>query len=262
MTPVITLTTDFGSTGEYAGVMHGVILGICPDARVVDITHHAPAQDIAWAGRTLAAAWPYFPMGTVHTAVVDPGVGSGRGVLAAAHGGHVFLAPDNGLLSGILTEEARVFRVEETRFFLSKAGGTFHGRDIFAPVAAHIAGGVALEALGPAVEPDKIVRLEWRQARAEADGTLVGEVTDVDRFGNLVTNIPAEASGARGGKAGRVRIGGGRSARIVGCYAEGKPGELVAVAGSRGFWEVSVVCGSAREAVGVEAGAEVRLEAE
>lgn len=186
--PVITLTTDFGLEDIYVGVMKGVILSIAPRCRLVDITHFIPPQDIDAGGRALADAFPFFPPGTIHVAVVDPGVGGQRAALLVQAGGHVFIGPDNGIFSFVLKgfEPVQVHAITAERYMSARVSTTFHGRDVFAPAAAHLAAGAAPESFGP--EASDYVLRELPHPRFE-DGKLLGTVVRVDRFGNLITNL-------------------------------------------------------------------------
>src|SRR6266851_2912825 len=186
--PVIALLTDFGTRDHYAGTMKGVALGICPDATLVDISHELPAHDVLAGALELAAAYRYFPAGTIFLVVVDPGVGSTRRGIAAEAGDYKFVAPDNGVLTAVLDEHPpkRVVELTERRYARPTVSRTFEGRDRFAPAAAWLAKGIDLVALGrPA---PSIQRLDIPQPRADAEG-IEGQVLRVDRFGNLITNV-------------------------------------------------------------------------
>ncbi len=189
--PVIALLTDFGLRDGYVGVMKGVIATIAPNAHVIDITHEVAPQDVAGGAWILATAYRYLPPGTVFVCVVDPGVGSARAAIALRAGARIFVGPDNGLFHYVLAEQSinGVVALENAAYRLPQVSSTFHGRDIFAPAGAHLARGVALEALGPALTPESLQRLAIRQA--ERHGAQVeAEVVHIDHFGNLVTNIP------------------------------------------------------------------------
>lgn len=259
---VISLLTDFGRTDAYAGVLHGVIAGIAPGARVVDLTHDVAPQDVAGAAFLLDAAAPYFPPGTIHVCVVDPGVGSARRILCVTTPRATYLAPDNGLLTRVLAREPRptVRSVENRALFLPEVSRTFHGRDVFAPVAAHLAEGLDPAELGP--EVDDPVRLPLPHERPLAPGQMTGEVIHVDRFGNLITNLLTGALGraVRGARVSTVEVRG----PVSESYAERAEGDLLLITGSTGLLEVSVRGGSARERIGVGRGApvEVRVEPE
>ncbi len=190
---VISLLTDFGTRDEYVGAMKGVILGINPQVTLVDVSHHTPPQNIAAAAHILRSAYRCFPGGTIHLAVVDPGVGSARQILAAELDGYVFLAPDNGLLPlvwGNLTPQI-IVRVENRSLFRHPVSRTFHGRDIFAPVAAHLSKGYQLTDVGSTMAAAQLTTLDPKLAEFLPTGELAGEVVYIDRFGNLITNIEA-----------------------------------------------------------------------
>lgn len=250
--PTITLLTDFGTRDTYAGVMHGVIANLAPTARVVDLTHEVEPQAVASAAFLLDAAAPYFPWGTIHVAVVDPGVGSDRRIVCARSSRATYLAPDNGLLTRVLERDppAHVVSVENREFFLPRVSSTFHGRDVFAPVAAHLANGVDPRRLGP--EVDSLQALELPVPRPDGGGGLEAEVIHVDRFGNLVTNVAVgDLAEVR-----EVALGPGRSVTgpVRAAYAHADPGALLLIGGSSGLLEVSVNGGSAADALGARRG--------
>ncbi len=255
MGSIITLLTDFGTRDGYVAAMKGVLLSIAPEAHLVDITHEVAPQEIAEAAFTLATSWRFFPAGTVHLAVVDPGVGSERRAIAVAAGGHRFVAPDNGVLSLALAGlPLEAVSLENRGLFRPEVSQTFHGRDIFAPVAAHLALGAPLSEAGPSL-PD-IVRLPEAAPHPETPGAWQGTVVAVDRFGNLVTNIPADLVR---GSALRVEIAGAAIGRLSEFYAEAPPGGLLALVGSAGTLEVAVNGGSAADRLQVRRGAQVRI---
>lgn len=191
--PLIALLTDFGTGEHYTGVMKGVILATNPDARIVDITRAVQPYDVRGASLVLGAAAHYFPRGTIHVAVVDPGVGSGRRGVIAATRNYYFVGPDNGVLSCAFDDPLYAWtrELEEDAFFLDEVSSTFHGRDIFAPVAAHLSRGVPPEEFGPvAADP---IRLDFPRVEFEGDDAIAGEVIYVDHYGNLITNIDTTA---------------------------------------------------------------------
>lgn len=247
---VVSLLTDFGLEDAYVGVMKGVVLSRAPAAKIVDLTHGVPAQDILVAAWHLARSREYFPAGTVHVAVVDPGVGSARRILVAHDRGQAFLAPDNGLLGPVLGGEAAVYALDVARFALPGASRTFHGRDVFAVAAAALAEGLAPEETGAPAG-------EWRRAalpeptRAE-DGSFEVPILYADRFGNLVTTLCGEA--LEGGPSGWQVEAAGRVLPIAGTYADVLSGEPLALVGSAGTLEVSVREGDASRALGLAAG--------
>jgi S-adenosylmethionine hydrolase len=256
---VITLTTDFGATAPYVAVMKGVILSINPAARIVDLTHAIRPQDIRHASYFLSTAVPYFPAGTIHVCVVDPGVGSERAPIHVEWAGQHLLGPDNGSFTGLIRKAgsaAVVRRLTDRRFWRPCVSDTFHGRDIFAPVAAHLSEGVEPAELGPVLpNPVEIpiasavtFNRHWR-----------GEVQFVDDFGNLITNIPACKLKALPVK---VSVDGSRprTLRWVRTYSEDATGDLVCLFSSDGYFEIAEVNGNAARRLGVKAGAVVELE--
>ena len=245
MAGLVTLTTDFGLRDAYVAEMKGVMLGIARAARrslhLVDVTHDVAPHDVTEGALALDAAAPFFPSGTVHLAVVDPGVGTARRGLAVAAGGQLFVGPDNGLFTPFLDgDDWRAFELAEAAYRLPVVSRTFHGRDVFAPAAAHLATGLDPVSLGPAVSDP--VRLAWPQVRAVA-GAVAGAVVHADRFGNLITSIHARSLGDLDTGA-IIRIG-DREVPLVGTYADlavGRPGAMV---GSSGRLEIAVREGSA-----------------
>ena len=255
--PLIALLTDFGIRDHYAGTMKGVVLGICPDATLVDISHDIPAHDVLTGALELAAAYRYFPVATVFLAVVDPGVGSSRRGIAADIGEYRLVAPDNGLLSAVFEERPpkRVVELTDRRYARPTISRTFEGRDRFAPAAAWLAKGVALTALGrPAAET---LRLQIPRARVE-EGVIVGDVLRVDRFGNLVTNIGRDLLDTLPTPA-EIEVDGRHIPRVVATYADVDPGALCAMVGSSEHLEIAVSGGNAEEALGIGRGAVVRV---
>ncbi len=237
--PVIALLTDFGTADHYAGTMKGVMLGLCPDATLVDITHDIPPRDVLTGALELAAAYRYFPAGTIFVVVVDPGVGSARRGIAMEAGDFKFVAPDNGVLTPIVDEHQpkRVVELSERRYARPTVSRTFEGRDRFAPAAAWLAKGVELTALGrPA---GAIHRLDM--PRVDVDGDqIAGRVVRVDRFGNLITNIDRrvfEKLASGGGVA--IRVGPHEISTLVSTYADASSGEICALFGSTDHLEVA-----------------------
>lgn len=247
-TPVITILTDFGTSDYYVAAVKGVLLERSPGATLVDVSHHVGTGDVEGAAWLLAAAARWYPAGTVHLAVVDPGVGSERRILAARAGDSLFVAPDNGLLSNVLAdhEDAPVHAVDRPDLYLAGPGSTFHGRDRFAPVAAYLARGGNLDELGPRVEdpvllPTEPPRAEGSPPRSGVPGSVLrGRVAHVDRFGNLVTDIPSDWLGE-----GEVTVEvagdeGGTTSLRVDHFAEIPAGRAAALAGSLGTLELSM----------------------
>lgn len=243
---LVTLTTDFGLEGHHAGVLKGVILGLNPKARLVDLSHAIPPGDTAAAAWILLWSWRYFPAGTIHLIIVDPGVGGPRRPLAAQAGDHFFVGPDNGVLDPVLTAAGEqgmaVINVPEP----SSRSSTFHGRDIFAPVAGRLSLGITLTTLGKKTT-DRVC-LALPQAHRIAPGTLAGEVIAVDRWGNLVTSITAAAMARAGiGPRARIRIGRRMLQGLGAYYAQVPPGEPIALINSNGHLEIAVSLGRADE---------------
>ena len=204
--PIITLTTDYGSSDYYVGALKGVILQLAPKAQIIDITHDIGAHDVLHGAFVLRALWPWYPEGTVHLAVVDPGVGTSRRILAARFDGQFLVAPDNGLLT-FLHREVRteaIHVVDNPRYFLHPPSTTFHGRDLMAPVAAHLAQGVKLREFGRATHRVEVLPVPARPAVSAAG--LSGQVIYVDRFGNLVTNITRASLLALGAHSGEFQV--------------------------------------------------------
>ena len=256
---IITLTTDFGLSDAYVGVMKGVILGINPRAQVVDITHAIPPQDIHEAAFLIHSAHRYFPKDTIHTIVVDPGVGSNRRAIVCQTDNAVFVCPDNGVLSYLLQgnlQDRPAFQattIENATYLLPHVSNTFHGRDIFAPVAAHLSLGVPLADIGTPVH--NLVQLSIPTMHI-ADDTLSGQIIKGDSFGNLITNISqtdfvafTETASSYTIQAGDVSIN-----RLNRAYAESAISEPLAIIGSFGLLEIAVNCGSAEERLGLKRG--------
>jgi S-adenosyl-L-methionine hydrolase (adenosine-forming) len=253
---LITLLTDFGAGDGYVGVMKGVILRIAPDARIVDISHEVGPQDIAAGAFILQRAYRYFPPDTIHVAVVDPGVGSARRGIAldTAHGR--FVGPDNGLftypLAGAGTPAA--YELVEPAYRLPAVSRTFHGRDIFAPAAAHLARGVLPAAFGPPIPPESLVRLPYPTPQI-AGGVAHGHILYIDHFGNAISDIP-EAMVAALGPAERVEVecAGRRLTGVAPTYAGGAVGEPLALISSDGLMEIAIRNGNAARQVGLRVG--------
>jgi S-adenosylmethionine hydrolase len=257
--PLITLTTDFGTASPYVATMKGVILSVNPAARLHDLTHTIRAQDLHHANYFLVTAVPYFPPGTVHVCIVDPGVGSERAALVAESGGQLFVGPDNGIFTSVFRKlgGARCRRLANSRFWRPGVSSTFHGRDIFAPVAAHLSLGVTPDELGP--ELTDPAQLPTRSA-VTFGKKWQGEVQFADDFGNLITNIPAcklkclpvKVSVESGAKP--------LALRWVRTYSDAAAGDLVCLFSSDGYFEIAEVNGNAARRLGVVTGAAVELE--
>lgn len=246
MRPIITLLTDFGTADGYVAELKGVLYSAAPDATVVDLSHDLPPQDIECARLAVARYWRRFPSGTVHVVVVDPGVGSARAPLAVASDTQFLVGPDNGVLSpSLLAAGSRAVSLPVPL----NAAATFHGRDVFAPAAASLALGTPLDALGPSFAEPVIRRTA--EARRAPDGSIVGEVIAIDRFGNAITNLIAP-------RGGHVALG-ARVMPIVRTYADATTGEIVAVIGSNGFVEIAQRDGNAAHTLGIARGVAVTL---
>lgn len=260
----ITLLSDFGLKDEYVAVMKGVILTVCPDASIVDISHQISPQNVAQAGRMLRAAYSWFPTGTVHLAVVDPGVGSSRAAIAARYNDHLFVAPDNGLLVNVWGDAGpdTVVQLTNNRYFLSPVSRTFHGRDLFAPVAAHLAKGIRLDEMGTPLTSAEISRPKDASPRCTAT-MIAGTIMEVDHFGNLRSDIEATMLDALTGRGAKyevvVNIGKHRICGVNDTYADRPTGELMALVGSRGQLEISVNCGNAEQVTGVRPGTPISV---
>lgn len=257
---VITLLTDFGLADFFVGAMKGVILSIHREAVIVDLTHLIPPQDIYAAALTLADSYATFPEGTIHVAVVDPGVGSERRAVLIETARYFFLGPDNGLFTLVLEDEAprRTIHITAERFFRHPVSRTFHGRDVFAPVAAWLSRGVDPSTFGPEIAD--LVRLPIPRVERLGEKRWCGQVIHVDRFGNLITNvmareIPVEA--LRVG--GKIFVNGHEVSALRTHYQEAAPGELFALIGSTGRVEISIRQGSAATTLGVGRGARVEI---
>ena len=256
--PTIALLTDFGTKDHYAGTMKGVALGICPDATLVDISHDLPPHDVLGAALELAAAYKYFPAGTIFLVVVDPGVGSKRRGIAVEVGDYKFVAPDNGVLTAVLAEHPakRAVELTERRYTRPTVSRTFEGRDRFAPAAAWLAKGIELTALGrPAGE---LQRLDIPQPAIEGD-RITGVVLRVDRFGNLITNIDRKTFDRVATGALDIRIGDRVVPKLVATYADVAPGEICALFGSSDHLEIAANGASAAQALDIDRGAAVHV---
>lgn len=253
---LLTLLTDFGLTDYYVAAVKGTVLRLAPGTVLVDISHDVPAGDIETASFLLAAAFPSFPAGTIHLAVVDPGVGSERRILAVRSASGCLLAPDNGLLTPLLDQAEEIRSVERPDLFLASPGQTFHGRDRFAPTAAALLRGEPFASLGPVV--DDPVRLPVPPPR-RGTGEILGRVAHIDRYGNLVTDIPAGWLPADPSEPCRVEVGSHAAERRVTCYAGIPPGEAAFLSGSLGTIELSLNGESLSQRWGVTRGTAVRI---
>ncbi len=256
--PIITLTTDFGTSDHFVGVMKGVILGIAPQARIVDITHEVAPFEVTQAAFAISQAYAYFPKKTIHVVVVDPGVGSARRPLLVETAGHYLIAPDNGVLSMIYNRaDHKVRHITADGYFCQPVSRTFHGRDIFSPVAAHLAAGTAPARFGKLVYDH--VRLALDEPTQTGKRTWTGAVLRVDRFGNLITNLHIDAFPSIATRPFEIGIGFEKLTRLAQTFSEGDPGELMVLTGSSGFLEVSANQASAAKLLGCAAGSPVEL---
>lgn len=258
----IVLLTDFGTRDVYAGVMKGVISGIAPAARIVDLTHQVAPQDVRAAAAALLFAHRYFPSGSIFCCVVDPGVGTARDAVAlelvAGQGVLTVVCPDNGLITPLATSVGRAVVLDDPAFHLPAASATFHGRDIFAPAAAHLAAGVPLGSLGSRMDPSRLVRLDWPRPRRAGNGWRAA-IIHVDHFGNLITNLEgAELTGPA--EQWRVRLGTRTIEGIRPTFAQVAVGEGVAYVGSSGYLELAIRQGNAAAEWQASAGDELLIE--
>ncbi len=269
MSDILTLVTDFGLDDPYVGVMKGVMLGINPRATIVDICHAVEPQNIQQAAFVLGNAHRYFPEGTIHVVVVDPGVGSGRRAIILKTPSSYFVAPDNGVLSYVLAEASAMspgpgpgerelstgleaIAITNPRFWRHPVSSTFHGRDIFAPVAAHLSLGIPVSEFGEVVH--SVFTLALPQPEVAADGVIVGHIIHIDRFGNLITDIAGHLVAQRA----LIEVSGHHIEGLSPCYAEGE--ELLALIGSSGNVEIAAKNRSAAALLNAGIGAEVRIQ--
>jgi S-adenosylmethionine hydrolase len=255
---VITLTTDFGLSDHFVGTMKGVILAICPEAQIVDISHEVGAFGVHEGSFVLAQAYPYFPRGTVHVVVIDPGVGTSRRPILAEAAGQRFVAPDNGVLSLVFAREKHKVRwITAERYFLKTVSQTFHGRDIFSPAGAYLARGLAPAKLGNLITD--YMRLHFEQPVRTARHGWTGAVLKVDHFGNVITNFSAQDFSDLSKRPFELSVGLATIGRLARNYAECGPGELFVIVGSSGYLEVSSSQASAARLLGCGVGAPVEL---
>ncbi len=258
---IITLTTDFGTEDGNAAVMKGVILSVNPHALVVDLTHDIPPQDVAAAAYVLRRAYTYFPPDTIHTVVVDPGVGTARRAIAVQSSDAFFVAPDNGVLTYVIQElqdqghELRIVSLTNPQYWLSHISRVFHGRDIFAPVAAHLSLGVDLDAFGHELED--WVRIP-RPRLEMSPGKITGQVMHIDHFGNLLTNIPQSALDSVTDRL-IVAVAASKIRGLTEAFGHGQAGELIAYIDSSGHLAVGLVNGSAQQTLNCQVGTSVEI---
>jgi S-adenosylmethionine hydrolase len=257
--PIITLLTDFGQKDHYVGAMKGVILGICPNARTVDISHGIAPYAIPEAAYTLSQAWACFPPNTIHVVVVDPGVGSIRRPILATAGEHLFVAPDNGVLTMVFDDVAThdVREITASGYFRRPVSKTFHGRDIFAPVAAHLAAGVEVEKFGIRIRDFQ--RLSFGKPVQTGPNNWSGRILNIDRFGNAVTNFASSAWPELVTGAFEIRVRGTSVTHFSRTYADAMIGQPFVIPGSSGYLELSLKEASAADAIKIRPGESVDL---
>jgi S-adenosyl-L-methionine hydrolase (adenosine-forming) len=251
---LVTLLTDFGLRDHFVSAMKAVMLSLNPDLMFVDISHLVPPQDILGGAFTLGQVWSLFPPKTIHLAVVDPGVGTARKGMVLSAGGHLFVAPDNGILTCVMEAQSDCDAHEITadHYFRKPVSSTFHGRDVFAPVAGWLSRGVSLDQIGPALKDP--VRLKIPAPKKVKEGFIQGAILAVDHFGNLITNLkPSDVP-----PASRIVLPGPREITAFRrTYAEAKAGEVFVIAGSTGYLEIAVKDGSAASVLNMKAGAAI-----
>jgi S-adenosyl-L-methionine hydrolase (adenosine-forming) len=256
--PILTLTTDFGLADHYVGTMKGVILGICPQAQIVDISHDVKPFSIPESAYLIAQAWRYFPKKTVHVVVVDPGVGTSRRPILLEAAGQYFVAPDNGVLSMIyFAEKHKIRLISNERYFRHPVSRTFHGRDIFSPVAAHIAAGIPPSRMGKLI--DDYLKPAFGKPTRTGKRTWTGQILRIDRFGNIVTNFHANDFPDFEQRDFSLAIGPVEINVLAHTYTECGPNELFLIFGSSGYLEVSLNQGSAAQKIACETGATAEL---
>ena len=250
---IVTLITDFGWTGEYVGALKGAILRVNPRCLIVDITHQIDPQNILQASFVLRKSYSYYPPGTVHGVIVDPGVGTERRAVVVEKDKYVFVGPDNGVFSGLLSPggEIRARELARKEYFLIPVCNTFHGRDVFAPVAGHLSLGLDPAKLGPKVK--NLVKIDFPEPRREKKH-LTARILWADSFGNLITNVSREEYGRKLKTCFQIRGKGWSIERLSRTYGEGKPGQPMALFGSGGLLEISVNRGNARNTLGLNPG--------
>ena len=251
---IVTLITDFGAKGEYSGAMKGAILGVNPCCQIIDITHEIEPQNIRQASWVLEASYSYYPPGTIHVVVVDPGVGTARRAIVLRKEGYIFVGPDNGVFTRVLGKGGRIsaYEITRRRFFLTPLSDTFHGRDIFAPVAGHLSMGLEPRLLG--LKARELAAVEW-PVPCLSRGTLTGVILWADSFGNLITNVSRKEHGLElERRRVLIRGRGWHIDQIHRTYGESRPGQPLALFGSGGFLELSVNRGNALKTLGLNPG--------
>ena len=262
---IVTLLTDFGIKDAYVGTMKGVVMAINPAAVIIDISHHIAPQDLIQGAYIISSCYKYFPEKTVHIVVIDPGVGSNRSIIAVKARKHYFVAPNNGALTLLTDKEDidTIVRVENTRFFLKPVSQTFHGRDILAPVGAHLAKGLDINSLGPKIDKEEIVHLQLNKPYVNNDGELRGTIVSVDRFGNCITNIddrclnqfcPTDQY-----KSLEFIVSDKRIEGLARSYFDVEPKNPLAVVNSFGYLEIALNCGNAKNYLKAQTGDAIRV---
>jgi len=263
---IITLLTDFGTEDVYVGVMKGVILSINPSAAVVDVCHYIDPQDLIEAAYLIKSSYKYFPRGTIHIIVVDPGVGGDRSIVAVKISGHIFLAPDNGVLTLLMNEGEvdTIVRVENRRYFLDSISRTFHGRDIFAPVGSHISKGVPIEKLGPHLVMQDLIRLSIPKPYISDKDELIGMIISIDRFGNCMSNIDENFLNkfVKNGSEKKLEIKIGKTVinSLSHTYIDAGPKCPLAIIGSFGYLEIALNCDNAGHLLNIKKGDTITLK--
>jgi len=260
--PIVTLTTDFGTNDHFVGAVKGVILDITPDAQIVDISHAVQAFDVLDGALAISQSYSYFPNGTVHMVVVDPGVGTTRRPILASSDGYHFVAPDNGVLSMVYAKEERmhVRHITSDHYFRQPVSNTFHARDVFAPVAAYLAKMVDSHKFGDEIED--FVKFAAPRPKATGEGRMRAVVLKIDRFGNLITNVtPQDVPAIFNAKPGafKITVGSKEITEIRQAYAEGAPGEVFGIIGSMGYLEIVANRAPAAQLTGAGKGSEVSI---
>jgi S-adenosyl-L-methionine hydrolase (adenosine-forming) len=251
--PIITLLTDFGLRDHFVAAMKGVMLSVNPDIKFVDISNLVPPQDIFTGAFTLSKAWSYFPPGTIHLAIIDPGVGAARKALVVSAGAHYFVAPDNGILTYVFDEHPsfEAYEITADHYYRKPVSATFHGRDVFAPIAAWISRGIPLHQLG--VELRDPFRLQLPALQRVKDTLIQGQILAVDQFGNLITNLkPSDVP-----RPFKILAGHREITSVRKTYSEGAPGEVFVVPGSTGYLEIAVKDGSASSVLNIKTGSPI-----
>ncbi len=257
---IITLITDFGLKDEYVGLMKGVMLDINPKLRIVDISHYVSPQDIIWASYLSYYSYKYFPKGSIHLAIVDPGVGSNRGIICIKVDGYIFICPDNGIITKVIEHKRpnEIHEVKNKEYFLKNTSNTFHGRDIFAPIAAHLSLGANCKDLGPKIKDVKKINLPRPKQSVKA---IEGEVIHIDRFGNIITNIEENMIDKLKANSEfvTVKIKNKKIKGISNSYQDVRKGQFLAIIGSRGLLEISANNKNIADILSIQAKKKVRV---